>query len=480
MDVWNMTLWMTWINIVWQLRAGFSRDQTFMWAIVVLAGFSIRRDLWGVTSFVRCLGIQEKHYQSLRDFFHSKSIKLNLLTVQWVKVCLKIFSKHLVTFNGRIVLLADGIKIPKEGQKMPAVKLTHQESMNNSKPEYVMAHSCQCISLLIEGVGLFFSVPLAARIHEGVQFSNRDQRTVIDKLLSLLLELELSPSYLVADAYYAARKLVLGLVKNGHHLISRVRSNAVAYNEYTGKRKGPGRPKKYGEKIELRSIFKKLSLFQTAISPLYDDKNVTIQYYSLDLLWRPLAFLVRFVWVIHPTRGHWVLLSSDLKLSPMDIITLYGNRFKIEVMFRQSIYAVGAFGYRFWLKCMDELKRGMGTQYLHRKTTEYRDAVRGKIAAYECHIQLGLIAQGLLQYLSVCYHSLVWEKYSSWMRTMKIDRSPSESVVAEALRNCYPEFLASSPDGHTFKKFLLSKIDFGLFPRRKFKMLESLGEKMSA
>jgi len=129
---------------------------------------------------------------------------------------------------------------------------------------------------------------------------------------------------------------------------------------------------------------------------------------------------------------------------------------------------------------MDELKRGMGTQYLHRKTTEYRDAVRGKIAAYECHIQLGLIAQGLLQYLSVCYHSLVWEKYSSWMRTMKIDRSPSESVVAEALGNCYPEFLASSPDGHTFKKFLLSKIDFGLFPRRKFKMLESLGEKMSA
>ena len=36
-----------------------------------------------------------------------------------------------------------------------------------------------------------------------------------------------------------------------------------------------------------------------------------------------------------------------------------------------------------------------GTQHLHHKSQTYRDAVRRKLGAYHCHIQLGLIAQGL-------------------------------------------------------------------------------------
>jgi integrase len=42
---------------------------------------------------------------------------------------------------------------------------------------------------------------------------------------------------------------------------------------------------------------------------------------------------VRFVWVSHPTRGNLVLLCTDLTLPLLEIIRLYGWRFKIEVSF---------------------------------------------------------------------------------------------------------------------------------------------------
>lgn len=98
----------------------------------------------------------------------------------------------------------------------------------------------------------------------------------------------------------------------------------------------------YGKKLRLRSIFDtRAAQFTTVTSSLYDDRDVQLCYYSLDLLWRPLGRLVRFVWVMHPRRGRWILISTDLTLAPMDVITLYGHRFKIEVAFKVAIHTVG-------------------------------------------------------------------------------------------------------------------------------------------
>ena len=61
-------------------------------------------------------------------------------------------------------------------------------------------------------------------------FSNRDKRTLMDKMVELFQELELAePFILLADAYYATRKIGRALVDSGNHLVTRVRSNSVAY-----------------------------------------------------------------------------------------------------------------------------------------------------------------------------------------------------------------------------------------------------------
>ena len=108
---------------------------------------------------------------------------------------------------------------------------------------------------------------------------------------------------------------------------------------------------------------------------------------------------------------------------------------------------------------MTPLHRGQGNQHLHRKPADYRQQVRRKFAAYERHIQLGLIAQGLLQYLALSFRQEVWANFHSYIRTARRSAPPSEWVVAQALRYTWPDFLRFSPAAATLKKFLARKID---------------------
>jgi hypothetical protein len=143
--------------------------------VTILIGFTVRPDLVGVTSFIRGLWLRETAYNCLLGNFHSTGIDRTKLRKQWMALCLRIFESSIVRVKGKLVLLGDGIKIGKEGKKMPGVKSLHQESSNNSKAEFIMGHSCQAISLLVQSVGSFFAVPLACRIHEGLAWISTDQ-----------------------------------------------------------------------------------------------------------------------------------------------------------------------------------------------------------------------------------------------------------------------------------------------------------------
>ncbi|MGH7461858.1 MAG: transposase, partial [Longimicrobiales bacterium] len=377
-----MQLWCQWWSLVAPLRAACARQRSFLWLVVALAGLCARADLLGVTSIVRTLGLAARCYDRLLDFFHGPAVEVDGLTRHWVQRVLQLLPLH--RFAGRPVLLGDGIKVAKAGRRMPAVKLLYQPGESNTKPAYIMGHSVQVVSVLISAADSYFAVPLAGRIHEGVKFTNRDHRTLPGKCCDLLDTLGLGePFYFVADAFYGCKTVAQRLRGSDSHLISRVRRTAVAYLPAptpSGRRKR-GRPRLYGQRVKLWSLFDcEQQPWQQADSPVYGERGVTIRYLPRDLLWRPLRTVARFVLVDHPTRGRSIFITTDLNLEPIEAIRLYGLRFKIELSFKQALRVLGTYSYHFWMASMRKIKRGSGTQHLHRAGDQYRAAVRRKLS----------------------------------------------------------------------------------------------------
>ena len=98
-------------------------------------------------------------------------------------------------------------------------------------------------------------------------------------------------------------------------------------------------------------------------------------------------------------------------------------------------------------------------QHVHNKSNHYKDEVRHKLAAYACHLQMGTIAQGLLQMLSIMHAPLVWRLFGSWLRTIREGIPPSEGIVSLALRQCLLDFLASSRETNILANFIADNLD---------------------
>lgn len=453
--------WGVWCKSVEQLRPAFSRRRTFLWFLAALAAFAIREDLNGVTSFVRVLGLEPVFYHSLLRMFHSSAIDLQKLAELWTRAAMGMLSGHLVTVRGMPVFATDGVKVAKSGRKMPAVKTLHQESDSNTKPEYITGHSCQSVSLLVQRNGAAAAVPVGTSITEGVKFGGNDRRTIFDVTLSFLDGINIGrPFLLLADAYYGCWKMARGCLRRGAHLLTRVKSNAVAYlvpEVAPGRR---GRPPTYGRKVRLRDTFEDADGWAESDIELYGER-CHARYKSADLMWRPAGRLVRFVFVVLNGTSKCMFMSTDTRLAPLEIVHLYSLRFKIELGFKVAKHVTGGVLYHFWMMAMDRLGRNPKTQCLHRKSEHYRNAVRRKLHAYHCFLQAGVIAQGLMTAIGIVTPSFCWSNYSSWLRTMNTSRVPSEWVVQHVLRKSFPELLANASDLPDWVKLIIKKTGVG-------------------
>ena len=101
-----------------------------------------------------------------------------------------------------------------------------------------------------------------------------------------------------------------------------------------------------------------------------------------------------------------------------------------------------------------------GCKYLHRKPVRYRERYSKKLKAYEVYVQMAFIAQGIMQYLSLAHQSEVWKHFGSWIRTIRPGVSPTEMVVATALRNCLFYFFEGSIVSPITRNFIREKTDF--------------------
>jgi hypothetical protein len=441
-------------SIVKQFRPAFGREATFAWFVVVFYSLMLRMEMAGVTSLVRCMGLHPDEYLNLLHFFHSSAFSASSLCETWLQIVQHIATP--ISLNGTPLYLVDGVKVGKAGRRMPGVKLLHQESDDNTKPEYIMGHYWGVLSYLITGGTMAFALPLRCQIQDGLKRSPTEVATLIDKMGSLVTGTLIHPSIIVADAYYTTRGFLSTLRNKGHHYIGKAKSNSVGYElppSPPAKRRR-GRPRKYGKKVELKPIFDKRLWFTEVTMALYGGTE-RVRYYCSDLLWQDLY--VRFVLTIMEDGARSILLCTDSTLHPEDIILAYSYRQKIEVSFKTLIHILGGFAYHFWMKNMEKLSRNNGNQYLHRASDQYRAQVYRKIEAYERFVNISAMALGTLQLLSVRFPSLIWNRFPVWLRTLPAHGIPSEHVVRLTLQHDLHRISLDSNDSTLLHQILATK-----------------------
>jgi hypothetical protein len=84
---------------------------------------------------VRALGLKAACYHRLLYVCHNSGMCIERLRACWTRLALTLFTP--VRLCGRLLVLGDGLKVAKEGRKMPAVKKLHQSSADNSKVTYL-------------------------------------------------------------------------------------------------------------------------------------------------------------------------------------------------------------------------------------------------------------------------------------------------------------------------------------------------------
>lgn len=248
------------------------------------------------------------------------------------------------------------------------------------------------------------------------------------------------PFLLVLDAYYAVGPVfsILKHVVNAQgqrllHVITRAKSNVVGYEDPPPKTGRWGAPRKYGNKIGLVSLFADKSLFQETVLDIYRERKPLL-FYRIDLLWKPIQEKVRFVLVIDGTE-RFILMGSDLILSPEDMIRAYSHRFKIEVSFKVMKHLIGAFFYHFWTKVWPRIRKNKEANLSSVKDDD-KQLIARTANAIEAFVNFGCIATGILQILALNHHQKIWQSYKGWLRTTT-STIPSEEIVKSVLQEEY-------------------------------------------
>jgi DDE superfamily endonuclease len=450
-------------QIISELRPAFKRETTFHWFVLLLWATLLSTQSPAITTYVNTLGLDEGYYHQALHWFRSSAFSIDELCYHWSEW----LSQHPNTkkLNGRLVYVGDGIKVNKEGHKMPGVKRLHQESANVSKPEWIRGHYFSALGILLGSADAIFATPMLVKLHDGVE-DIHEEGTLVDKMLAMFVCFAVPSSYILLDAYYAAKQALKTCREKQLHLITRVRSTTVAHKGFCptpGKR---GRPRVWGPKVKLSELFAPLEACRQTSVSLY-GKKTTVYYQCFTLYWDSPNDLVLFVLTQLPNGKKLILLSSDIRLPGAQVIEAYSWRFKIEVMFRTSIQLLGVFSYRFWLKSMQTAVRWPKNMVLAEHCEDFQTQVKAKVEALERFVNLNVISLGLLQVLALEMPTTVWRNFSGWFRTLPAHGYPSEQIVRLSIQNQEYGNLSKSRPHLLLIKLLTSKLEHSQPPTQR-------------
>jgi len=157
-------------------------------------------------------------------------------------------------------------------------------------------------------------------------------KSMLAKVKNLLSDWETKIRYFVYDGAMGNNPGLQMVLQSGFQLVSKLKNNSALYLPWSGGYSGKGAPKKYGLKLDFRTIAEKYLKLETI------EDDVLTRYFQLEVLSKSFACPLNIV-VIYKKNlstgkiAHVILFSSDLGLGWKEIVEYYSARFQIEFNF---------------------------------------------------------------------------------------------------------------------------------------------------
>jgi hypothetical protein len=138
----------------------------------------------------------------------------------------------------------------------------------------------------------------------------------------------MSVTSIVADGWYAKKSFICGVAGLELHTVSKLRSDANLKYIYTGVYSGRGRPRQFGEKVNLRELidFEIIKLDNSLVGYVKEVYSV--------------AFKINIKVVVLRSEGKdknmAIFFSTNTNESAEEIVSIYRSRFQIEFLFRDA------------------------------------------------------------------------------------------------------------------------------------------------
>ncbi len=197
-----------------------------------------------------------------------------------------------------------------------------RRSINQSKFQF--GHQFGALGLLCETATGWMLFPVWVKL--------MCPKTIRDKSNAVLQRIcsKLVPGLIIFDRGFARRKVFTMALRFGHHILCRAKSNAVFYHlPKIPKRRKPGRPKKYGDRLDIRRL--RYNVIEIA-GKTHSIASKVVRTKMCDADVRLVVIRTRPK-VSKPYR-YFFVFTTDMTLEISQIVKYYRHRWQIETAFR--------------------------------------------------------------------------------------------------------------------------------------------------
>jgi hypothetical protein len=256
---------------------------------------------------------------------------------------------HSPATEGRILLAGDDSVNPKTGKEIFGCHYFFDHAAKQNQSDYAWAQNIVQLGLLKWVHGRFACLPLAwcfYRLRKDTKSGFKTKLEQMSDMVEKVVHCFKEPLLLITDSWFGNDGLFkpLRLRLGGRvHILSRLRTNANLFDVLIPrKKKGRGRPRKYGEKRgTAKTLSNRLKRHTNNYQIFLYGKTREVHATDRVLLLKTIKIPVRVVWVYYRTQ--WVaLFTTDLTLTVEQIITYYGARWKIESGFKELKQEIGS------------------------------------------------------------------------------------------------------------------------------------------